>query len=135
MNDTTQEAIKPAQMVEEYIALRDGKKKAEDVFEEWCKANFGTRMLELEGHLLATLNTLGLDSLASPSGTAYKLVTTSVTVADAREFRRHVIGLEDWDLIDWRANKTAINDKVEKGEDLPPGINRTTFVKVGIRRK
>ena len=58
-----------------------------------------------------------------------------MTIADGREFRRHVIGGEQWDLADWRANKTAVNDLVEQGEPLPPGINRSAFYKVGIRRK
>ena len=59
----------------------------------------------------------------------------SVTTADAREFRRHVIGTESWDLADWRPNKTIVNEMVEQGLDVPPGVNRATFLTVGIRRK
>lgn len=125
----------PAELIEEYIKLRDGKKIADDTYEAWLQENYKTRMVELEGVLLDTLNKLGIDSLAGPSGTVYKRITTSVTVADAGEFRRHVIGSEQWDLIDWRANKTTINDMVEKNELLPPGINRSEFWTVGIRRK
>lgn len=134
MNDMPAEP-QPAKLIEEYIALRDGKKNADETYAEWVKVNFSTRMEELERILLDTLNKLGIDSLAGQSGTVYKKLSTSVTVADAREFRRHVIGDEDWDILDWRANKTAINDRVEAGEALPPGINRSTFFSVGIRRK
>lgn len=124
----------PAEMVEEYIKLRDGKKVAADRYGEWEDQNFNNRMKALEAQLLDVLNELGSDSLSSKSGTVYKKANTSVTVADAREFRRHVIGAEAWDLIDWRVNKTAVNDAIEAGEDLPPGVNRSVFVTVGIRR-
>ena len=57
-------------------------------------------MNEIELTLLDQLNQLGVDSVASQEGTAYKKMSTSVTMADAREFRRHVIGGELWDLIE-----------------------------------
>jgi hypothetical protein len=137
MNDiaTKPAAAGPAVLIEEYIRLRDGKKVADDTYDAWVQENYKNRMVELEGILLQTLNDLGSDSIAAPSGTVYKKISTSVTVADASEFRRHVIGSEQWDLIDWRANKTVINELVENNELLPPGINRTAFWTVGIRRK
>ena len=125
----------PAQLIEEYIVLRDAKKQADETYAEFIKTHYSTRMDELENILLDKLNQLGVDSLAGQSGTVYKKLSTSVTIADAREFRRHVIGDEDWDLLDWRANKTAINDRIDQGQELPPGVNRTTFYSVGIRRK
>ena len=137
MNDMTPppEPVTPAKLIEEYVALRDAKKHADETYAEFVKVNYSTRMDELETILLDTLNKLGVDSLAGPSGTVYKKLSTSVTIADAREFRRHIIGTEEWDLLDWRANKTAINDRIDAGEALPPGVNRTTFFSVGIRRK
>ena len=125
----------PAQMVEEYIALRDARDQGKKKFEEMIKARYLDRMDELETQLLDMLNKLGSDSIASPAGTVYKKLSTSVTVADSREFQRHVIGSEAWDLIDWRANKTAVNDLVEAGEPVPPGVNRSSFYSVGVRRK
>jgi hypothetical protein len=133
----TEQAIEqtPVQKVEEYIKLRDTKKAAEDRFSEWEKEAYGNRMNQLEMELLDILNQLGADNLSGPSGTVHKIHKTSVTVADAASFRRHVIGEEAWELIDWRANKTAINEMVEAGDGVPPGINRTTHITVGIRKK
>jgi len=136
MNDTVLNLeVTPAQMVAEYITLRDAKKNAEERFSEFMKENYGTRMEELELKLLDLLNKTGGDSLATPRGTVYKALKTSVTVADGREFRRHIIGEELWDLIEWRPAKTAINELVEGGDPLPPGLNRTVFKTVNIRRK
>ena len=127
--------VKPADLVEEYIRMRDEKKQAEDRFDELVKERYGDRMAEIEVRLLDTLNKLGVDSIAGKSGTAYKKVSVSLTIADAREFRRHVIGNEAWDLANWSANKTLVNDMVERGEPIPPGLNRTTIQNIGIRRK
>ena len=124
----------PAELVERYIALRDGRKVSDETFAAWRKEHFDMEMDALENAMLDTLNKLGVDSIKAPSGTVYKKLTTSVTVGDQREFRRHVIGDEAWDLIDWRANKTAVNDLIENGGELPPGINRNAFYTVGVRR-
>lgn len=129
------QTVKPAELVEEYIALRDERKMAEDRFGELVKERYGDRMAEIEVTLIDTLNALGIESISGKSGTAYKKITTSVRIADQREFRRHVIGTEQWDLCDWRANKTLVNDMVERGEPIPPGIDRSAFYTIGIRRK
>ena len=133
--DTTVENVKPAELVNEFIKLRDGKKQFEELVAARVEAQFNTRMKEIENQLLDLLNNLGVESIAGKGGTAYKKVSTSVTIADAREFRRHVIGTEGWDLADWRANKTIINEMVEQGQEIPPGVNRSTFLTIGIRRK
>jgi hypothetical protein len=92
-------------------------------------------MEDIEVKLLDYLNRTGGDNFASPAGTAFKKQSTSVTVADQREFKRHIIGGELWDLIEWRPAKTAINELVEGGDVLPPGLNRTVYMTVNIRRK
>lgn len=135
MNATDITTMKPADLVEEFIRLRDEKTTVEKGIEEEIKLRYTDRMEAIKVTLLDLLNKLGVDSIAGRTGTAFKSMSTSVTVADAREFRRHVIGGEHWDLIDWRANKTAVNDLVEAGEPLPPGINRSSFWNVNVRRK
>jgi hypothetical protein len=135
MNATDITTMKPADLVEEFIRLRDERKQVEEGFEEEIKKRYGDRMEAIKVTLLDLLNKLGVDSIAGRTGTAFKSMTTSVTVADAREFRRHVIGGEHWDLIDWRANKTAVNELVDSGEPVPPGINRSSFWNINVRRK
>lgn len=125
----------PAEKVGRYVQLRDSKKAAEDKFDEFLAANYKLEMDKLELELLDFMNANGLDNVASSAGTAYKSVTKSVTTADPREFIRHVIGTQDFDLVDMKPNKTKIVEMVENNEALPPGVSYTTFVKVGIRRK
>lgn len=142
MNDVSQtpnaDAGKtPVDLIAEFIALRDGKKAADDTYKAWVEENYSNRMDHLEMKLLETLNAMGVQSLSGPdgTGTVYKKLTTSVTIADATEFRRHVIGVEAWDLIDWRANKTGVQELLDKNEPLPPGVNYSQFFTVGIRKK
>lgn len=129
------DVITPAQLIDQYISMRREKKKYEDEFAAAIKVKYEVPMAEIETKVLVLLNEMGLDSIKGDTGTAYKKVNTSVTIADGPTFRRHVIGLEAWDMINWVANKTAVNDLIEAGEPLPPGLNRSTFVNVGFRMK
>jgi hypothetical protein len=124
---------KPSDLIASYIELRIGRTKADEAYAEWRKNEYDAPMQEIEAKLLDMLNEMGSDSIKAQTGTAYKKLSTSVTTADGAEFRRHVIGLEAWDLVDWRPNKTAVNDLIAQGEALPPGLNRTTFYNVNIR--
>lgn len=124
----------PAKMIAEYIALRDFKKTTDEQYDQFIKERYGNRMVELETKLLDMLNKMGGDSIKTPAGTAFKKDATSVTVADQREFKRHIIGGELWDLIEWRPAKTAIEQLVDGGEELPPGLNRSVFTKLNVRR-
>ena len=135
MNDVTVAKPKPADLVTEFINLRREKERFEEVAKETCRELYDNRMNEIEQQLLGTLQDLGVDSISSKKGTVYRYTFVSVTTADGREFRRHVIGTENWDLADWRPNKTQINELVERGEPIPPGINRTQILKLGIRSK
>jgi hypothetical protein len=124
---------KPADLIARYVELRSAKQAANKTYEAWLKEQFDDEMDDIEAQLLNTLNVLGTSSIKSKQGTAMKVHGSSVTTADGAEFRRHIIGLEAWDLVDWRPNKTAI-DELIKTEPLPPGLNRTTFVNVRIRK-
>lgn len=125
---------KPADLIGKYVALRDQRKAADEQFAQWRKENYDLAMDDIEKKLLDMLNQMGTDSVRTRQGTAYKKLSTSVTTADAAEFRRHVIGGEFWDLINFVPNKTAVNELVAAGEPLPPGLNRTGFYNVHINR-
>ena len=126
---------KPADLIAEYLWLRDNKNAEEDKFKEWLAENFTKRMDEIEALLLAKINQDGTDSITAHGiGNAHRKIKTSVTVADMREFRRHVIGSAEWDLVDWRANKTVVNELVEKGEVLPPGVNYSAIYTLSVRK-
>lgn len=125
----------PAELVEEYIQLRDQKNEAKEVFKTFCQENFEARMAEIQGTILDLFNRMGVDSMAGKSGTAYRQTAVSLTVGDMRDFRRHIISSQNWDLVDMRPNKPTIEELLERGEPIPPGLNRSATYVIGIRRK
>jgi hypothetical protein len=125
----------PGDLIAEYLWLRDNKKAEKEKFDAWLAENYTKRMDEIEGLLLAKFDQDKTDSITAHGiGNAHRKVSTSVTIADMREFKRHVIGSEAWELVDWRANKTAVGEIVEAKQPLPPGVNYTETYTVGVRK-
>jgi hypothetical protein len=120
-------------MIGAYITLRDWLDAKKKAYEEEIEPR--KQQLEaLNELLLKKLNVTGQNTARTEAGTAYKKVWHSATVADKDAFMRHVIGTQDWDLIDWRANKTAVVDCVKENQEPPPGINYSSGYDVGVRR-
>lgn len=117
----------------QYVALRDKIKELDDAHKEKMKP-FRDTLEQLNGLLLAGLQEAGGDSVKTANGTAYVTTKKSATIADPAEFRRHVIGTEAWDLIDFRVNAPAVQKFLEENKHLPPGVNFTTHNEVGVRR-
>ncbi len=135
--NTPQNPPKPVgfeERVSQYVKLRDIKKRLDDEHKAKLKP-INEAMETLEGMMLTMLQTTGQDSAATQAGTVYKTTKRSATIADGDAFRRHVIGTEAWELIDWRANAPAVSDYVEANKDAPPGVNYSTRIEVGVRRK
>lgn len=120
--------------ISQYVRLRDRIREIEKRHKEELEP-FKAAKDKLEVMLLGMLNTTGQDSAtAKGAGTVYKTTKRSASIADADAFRRHVIGSEAWDLLDWKANATATADFIDEHGTAPPGVNFNTHVTVGVRR-
>ncbi len=135
MSDEPQmEVLTIDQKVERYIKLRDRLKEADDAHK--AKTKPAREYLEtLEGLMLQELQAMGAEKVGTPAGTVYRTVKKSATIADGAAFRSFVIGGELWDLVDWKANVTATAEFIEQNDAPPPGINYSTRLEVGVRRK
>jgi hypothetical protein len=119
--------------VAQYVRLRDIIKAEEKEFKDRIAPK--KEMLEtLENVLLGMLQTANLQNAKTKAGTVYRTTKRSATIADAALFRRHVIGSEAWDLVDWRANVTAVGEIVDTTKAPPPGVNYSTKIEVGVNR-
>lgn len=116
-----------------YVTLRDWLEAQDKLHAERMKP-MKLKLEALNGVLLTALNTTGQDNAKTKAGTAYRKQWTSATIKDKDAFRRHVIGTEDWDLLDWRANKTAVAKLVEETQHAPPGVDFSRGYDVGVRR-
>jgi len=132
MTDTSPQ-VNFEQLIGAYVTIRDWIAEQNRLHEERI-AKRKAQLDQLNTMLLQSLNATGQDSARTNAGTAYKKVWTSATIRDKEAFRRHVIGTEDWDLIDWRANKTAVVKAIEENQEPPPGVDFSRGYDVGVRR-
>ena len=125
------------EMITNYIALRDKKKSLADDHKKVLE-KYNTAMTEIETYLQGYLQQNNLQNLACKDGTAFLKTKRSATIADRGMFREFIISSKNFDMADFSANVEAVEDYVKdptNGGNLPPGVNFSTFVSVGIQRK
>ena len=126
-------AAKVEDIVRAYVSIRDSvaeikaRQKAE--LEPYAQA-----LAKLEGQMMTILVDAGVDSMKTPAGTAYRSEKTSVTIADKSAFMDYIQSNGAFDLLDVRANKTAVEGYMAEHQDLPPGVNIRREASVNFRR-
>lgn len=117
-----------------HLKLRDKKAEIEKRHKEEL-APINAMLEALEYGFLTHLTNTGSDSLSVRGvGTVYKTTKSRASIADPREFRRFVIGGEHWDLVDWKANAVQCRAWINDNSALPPGLNFSEVVDVGVRK-
>lgn len=121
------------QLVAAYIRVRDqiAEIKARQAAEV---KPYQEALAKLEFLTLKALDEAGVDSAKTKAGTAYRSVRTSITVADRSAFIDFVTANQMYELLDVRANKTAVEGMLSDEQDLPPGLNIRRDLTVGFRR-
>ena len=120
-------------LVDKYVQLRDKKSELDTAHKERM-AKYNHAMKELESRLLDQLNTLGVESARTPSGTAYRSIRSSVKVDDRDAFISFVRDNDGWDFVESRPNKSAVESYLEEQQELPPGVSMIGKFVVKIRR-
>jgi hypothetical protein len=119
-------------MISNYRAVREQIQKLDEEHEAFM-ADRRKLLAWLGDALLNMLNATNQDSAKTPAGTAYITTKVSATLNDPEKFRTFVIDGQRWEMIDWRANKTAVKDYVSEHEKEPPGVNYVPIRTVGVR--
>lgn len=86
------------------------------------------KKIELLQHLL----TSGQKNARTDYGTVYWKDTTTYRVEDKDEFKRHVIGMEQWELVTWGAAGNTAEAFTKEHGVPPPGCVRNSVRKVHI---
>jgi len=132
------EAAKPevdyGELIKLYVEARDAKQALEKKQKEHLK-QYNDVMMMIEGKLMAHLQEVGLQSLSSDVGTAYLSHRRTAPIHDAVAFKGFVIENRAWDMLDWKANVTAVGDFLTEHNALPPGVNYKSTVSLGVQRK
>lgn len=127
-------ALSLDEMTLKYIQLRDIIAE-EDKKHKEAMAPKREVLDQLNAALTGKIQSLGVQSVASEHGTVYLTAKKSASIADGELFWKYVVEHEFWDLVDKRANSTAVEAYIDQYKKLPPGVNFNTHVVVGVRRK
>lgn len=119
--------------VAQFVKLRDKIKEIKDRHAEELKP-YAETLEKLNGVLLGHLQSVGAENVGTSAGTVYKTTKKSASVADMTAFWTYIVSQGDFDLLDKKANVTAVEAHIEEHGTPPPGVNYTTKEVVGVRR-
>lgn len=129
----TTEGSKIQTVIEKYIKLRDHIAEIKKGHKAELEP-LNAVLEKIEGALLDQFNKLGVDSMKTAAGTAYKSIQTSATVADWDTTLRWIIENDMLPMLERRVNKTVVEAYREEHAALPPGINYSAVQTINIRR-
>ena len=75
---------------------------------------------------------MGSKSLKTEEGQAVLAEKTSFRVEDQTEFKRHVIGTEDWEMIVWAVKRSAAEAFEAATRTLPPGVAKSSVLELRL---
>jgi hypothetical protein len=119
--------------VDQYVKLRDHIKALKDANKK-ALAPFEETLEQLNSVLLAHLSSLNVDSAATGAGTVYRTDKKAAGLADKAAFWNYVLNNKAFDLLDYKANVTAVEDFIANNKAPPPGVNYSVTHVVGVRR-
>jgi phage host-nuclease inhibitor protein Gam len=125
--------MKLSDAVSFYIKLRDKKAQMKAEFDAKV-APLNEKMDKLEAKLLEVFNKTGMDSVKTEFGTAYTTTRTTASVADRDVFMTFIREADEWDLLEVRAAKAAVEQYRQTNNDLPPGVSIREERVVNVRR-
>jgi hypothetical protein len=120
--------------IEHYVAIRDKLKQMEEDHTKKI-APLVDLQNKLTGLLQGFLDQSGSESVKTAHGTCYTSTRYSASLPDAGAFMKFVVDNQQFDMLDRRANATAVRAYVEANGALPPGVSLNALRTVGVRRK
>lgn len=119
--------------VKQYIGMRDHIKSLEEKHKKELEPLKDIQN-KLTGIIQECLQTVGAESIKTSEGTAYTTTKYTASLADPKAFMDFVISNQNFDLLDRKANSTAVRDYVKEHGGLPPGVNLSALATIGVRR-
>jgi hypothetical protein len=133
MEDGSMTEVTVATRVAQYVRCRDKIKEMEEAHKKEL-APYKELLDQLEGWLQIYMSKTNSESIKTEAGTVYTTKRFTASLADPDAFMKFVIDSGAFELLDRRANATAVKDYVQENGGLPPGVNLTGIEKVGVRR-
>ena len=130
--------------ITQYVALRDRIHEIEEKHDIELRP-YKDLLDVINAELLAHLDSQKVNSMKTDAGTIYVSERPSATVRDGAAFFDFVRETEGWDLLERRANVTAVRAFIDARIEAakadanvlptpPPGVNFSIYRRVGVRR-
>ena len=116
-----------------YVATRDElatERKAYNTYEAKAK-NYMDR---IEMHIKDKADELGVDSLKTKSGTAYRTVKTQYRVGNWDDYVKWLLETGNFHCVEKRAAKNAVKEIHDATGEVPPGLEYHAEVGFDVRR-
>lgn len=120
--------------VKAYIDVRD-KIKELDAKHDIARKPLLDLQNELSGLLQKFMEDSSSEGIKTEHGTCYSTTRYTASLADPEAFMKFVIATGNFDLLDRRANATAVKDFIKENSFEPPGCNLNGLKTIGVRRK
>lgn len=120
--------------VGKFVMLRDAIKQIEERHKLEL-APYKSLLEELNTTLCSELQRIGAENVSTAAGTAYVSAKKAASLADKSAFWSYVVATGQWDLLDYKANVTAVEEHINQNSVPPPGVNWSTRHVAGVRRK
>lgn len=131
MNDTPSDTFN--KRVKQYISVRDMIAEMKEKHKLELEELIETQNL-LSAWFIEHLEAVGATSVKTDSGTVYSSTTYRANLSDPKAFMDYVIANNQYDLLDRKANVTAVKAHVEATGSLPPGANLNAIRTIGVRK-
>lgn len=99
-----------------------------------AKAALTEKLITLESWFTAKAVEDGLETVKTPSGTAYWSTHHTATVASREEFFNFCKEHDAWDMVESRASKTGVKSYIEANGAPPPGVNFSSTRVFNLRK-
>lgn len=134
MDNAPDEKIDMELRTGQFVKLRDLKAEMTERHKKELEP-INEAMEALKGILSAGMDQLNVDSVKTACGTVSFSSKATASLADKQAFWTHVVTSGAFELLDYKANVTAVTDYIEKNNgQTPPGVNYSVFRDVGVRR-
>lgn len=124
----------PAQRVEALLKCR-AKRKALAVLFEQEDQDFKKLETSLIAWLQKYLIENGLENIRTGVGTVFLQTRTTASLSDPDAFMKFVIATGKFELLDRKANTTAVRDFLKETGNKPPGANLSSIQTLGVHKK
>jgi len=117
----------------QFVKLRDMKAEIEERHKDEL-APIKQAMDDLKELMKKGLDALAAESVKTSSGTVSFTTKSSAAIADMDAFWTYVVTTGQFELLDRRANVTAVRDHIVNQKNPVPGVNYTEYRDIGVRR-